>query len=130
LVVTFAKYSIYWINCWVRRTIQTPPNTLRWSELMIATEALVAATDPARTITRVCNHFKHRVEVTRETDRAVVQFPGATCVLLSTGKEISMRLQAEDTATSERLQAVIAKHLKQVAQPEALVIEWRAAGIA
>lgn len=94
---------------------------------MEAVSAKVTSQTPARTMARLCNHFKHRVNVVRDGDHALVEFPNASLRMDATEHEIQLHLQAEDAATIERLEGVVSKHLKQVAAPEELKVEWTGA---
>ena len=94
---------------------------------MLVVTASVPAQTPARTIVRACNHFKHRVEVKRQGDDAVVEFPGSPCHFHAAEGRIEIRLEAADADALERLKEVVARHLKQVAVPEELVVDWVAA---
>jgi uncharacterized protein len=91
---------------------------------MPATHASVDIATPARYMARLCNHFAHRVAVHREPDRARIEFPNGPCSLQATGTKLEMRIEASDTATLDRLEGVVARHLKQVASAETFEVQW------
>jgi len=91
---------------------------------MPATESSVAMPTPARYMARLCNHFTHRVTVHREADHARIEFPNAVCSLRATEERLEMRIEADDAATLERLEQVVARHLKQVASAETFDVHW------
>ena len=87
-------------------------------------QANVEMPTPARYMARLCNHFTHRVTVHREADRARIEFPNGLCTLQATEQKLEMRIEAEDAATLERLEQVVARHLKQVASAETFEVTW------
>lgn len=91
---------------------------------MPTTHASVAIPTPARYMARLCNHFAHRVTVHREPERARIEFPEAPCSLQASGERLEMRIEAADVATLERLEHVVARHLKQVASAETFEVRW------
>lgn len=91
---------------------------------MPVSQANVEMPTPARYMARLCNHFTHRVTVHREADRARIEFPNGLCSLQATDARLEMRIEAADAATRDRLEQVVAKHLKQVASAETLAIAW------
>jgi hypothetical protein len=73
---------------------------------------------------RLCNHFAHRVTVHREPESARVEFPGGLGTLQATENRLEIRLEANETATLERLKEVISRHLKQMAAAETFEVTW------
>ncbi len=91
---------------------------------MHSAEALVSIPTPARYMARLCNHFAHRVAVQRDPDRARIEFPNAPCSLQVLEEKLQLRIESEDVATLQRLQGVVARHLKQVAANETFDVDW------
>ena len=91
---------------------------------MPVSQASVEMPTPARYMARLCNHFTHRVTVHREADRARIEFPNGLCTLQATEQKLEMRIEAEDAATLDRLEQVVARHLKQVASAETFEVGW------
>ena len=91
---------------------------------MPATQASVEIPTPARYMARLCNHFTHRETVHREADRARIEFPNGLCTLQATDSRLEMRIEAGNTADLERLEQVVARHLKQVASAETFDVTW------
>ena len=92
---------------------------------MVVAESTVEIRTPARYMGRLCNHFAHRCTVTRGDEHSVVEFPGSARCLLDAGADtLKLRIDAPDAATLERLQDVVARHLKQVAAHETFEVEW------
>ncbi|MGH7069347.1 MAG: DUF2218 domain-containing protein, partial [Acetobacteraceae bacterium] len=69
-------------------------------------------------------HFVHRVTVHREADRARIEFPNGLCSLQATDVKLEMRIEAGDADTLDRLEQVVARHLRQVAAAEAFEVHW------
>jgi hypothetical protein len=79
----------------------------------------------ARYMARLCNRCTHRVTVHRESDRARIEFPNSgLCSLQATERKLEMRIEASGAATLERLEQVVARHLKQVALAETFEVQW------
>ncbi len=74
---------------------------------------------------RLCNHFAHRVAVQRDPERARIEFPNAPCSLQVMDEKLHLRIECEDRAALQRLQEVVARHLKQVAATEAFEVDWQ-----
>ncbi len=91
---------------------------------MPISRASVEMPTPARYMARLCNHFTHRVAVHREADRARIEFPNGPCSLQASDTRLEMRIEAADAATLERLEQVVARHLKQVAAAETFEVQW------
>jgi len=75
---------------------------------------------------RLCNHFAHRVSVQREEDHARIEFPNAPCSLQVLENGLQIRIESDDLAAVQRLQEVVARHLKQVAAEETFDVDWQA----
>ena len=91
---------------------------------MPATQSSVEMPTPARYMARLCNHFTHRVTVQREGDRARIEFPNGLCALQATEQKLEMRIEASDEASLDRLEEVVARHLKRVASAETFEVNW------
>lgn len=91
---------------------------------MPVAQASVEIPTPARYMARLCNHFTHRVTVHREADRARIEFPNGLCSLQATEARLEMRIEAGEAAALERLEEVVARHLKQVASAETFEVRW------
>lgn len=95
---------------------------------MSIAQASVDIPTPARYMARLCNHFTHRVTVHREADRARIEFPNGLCLLQATETRLEMRIEASEDAALDRLEEVVARHLKQVASAEAFEVHWSRTG--
>jgi hypothetical protein len=94
---------------------------------MLSAEARVSIATPARYMSRLCNHFAHRVTVHREPDHARIEFPNAPCSLRVLDDRLQIRIECEELPTLERFQEVVARHLKQVAPEETFEVDWQIA---
>ena len=97
---------------------------------MHASQTLVTVRElgPARLIDRLANHWSHTFEIERSEGRASIPFPSATCLLQVRDGRLSARLEADDDATLDRMQDVVADHLQRMARGEALSIAWTRQG--
>ncbi len=75
-------------------------------------------------MTRLCNHFAHRVTVHRTPDSARVEFPNAVGTMQATADRLEIRIEANDDATLERMKEVVSRHLKQMASTETFDVNW------
>lgn len=93
---------------------------------MPASQTLVTVNGlgPAKLIDRLANHWSHKFEIERSEGRASIPFPTATCLLEVWDGRLSVRLGADDDATLEKMQDVVAEHLQRMARGEALSIAW------
>lgn len=91
---------------------------------MPVSQASVEMPTPPRYMARLCNHFTHRVTVHRDADRARIEFPNGVCTLQANERKLEMRIEADDAATLDRLEQVVARHLKQVASAETFDVQW------
>jgi len=91
---------------------------------MLHAHASIQIPTPARYMARLCNHFAHRVTVQREATSAKVAFPNAPCEMQASDDHLEIRIETDDPANLERLQGVVARHLKQVAPEETFDVNW------
>jgi hypothetical protein len=75
-------------------------------------------------MTRLCNHFRHKVEVVADEKQAQVRFPFGECQMQAEDDALTIDCQAETGEARRRLEGVIADHLQRFSGEEALVVEW------
>ncbi|WP_334178978.1 DUF2218 domain-containing protein [Pseudoxanthomonas sp.] len=85
--------------------------------------------DPAKLLRTLCNHWRHKFEIDRPDDaHARIPFgdlgPADFAV---DGDALVITLYQPEAEPRERLQGVIASHLRRFERNEDLAFEWRAA---
>lgn len=94
-----------------------------------ASRATIAPADPAKLLRTLCNHWRHKFEIERPDDHhARIPFgdlgPADFAV---DGGALAITLYQPDAEPRERLQGVIASHLRRFERNEDLAFDWHAA---
>lgn len=93
---------------------------------MYTSQALITVNDlgSAKLIDRLAKHWSHKFQIERGESHALIPFPAANCRLEVQGTQLLARLEADDAATLDTMQGVVADHLLRMARGEALAIVW------
>ncbi|WP_280562610.1 MULTISPECIES: DUF2218 domain-containing protein [unclassified Chromohalobacter] len=94
---------------------------------MPVSHAVVTTTSGSRYINRLCKHWQHKLDVSRDEHQGHVTFDGGVCHMRAEADALHLRLEAADTTTRESLEEVVAVHLKRMASRETLDIVWQPA---
>ena len=89
--------------------------------------AVVETAMAARYLGQLCQHFRHKIPVTRNDAAGRIEFPFGACALFATEGTLTLTAEAADAEALGRLQEVIGRHLLRFAFREALTVAWRAA---
>lgn len=96
---------------------------------MIETNATVPTPNAGRYVAQLCKHWSHKLDVDLDQERGIVRFDSAVATLTPKPDGLQVTILANDQATVERLQEVVARHLDRFAFREApLTFNWQAAG--
>lgn len=79
--------------------------------------------DGARIVKRLCNHWKHKFEITENDGKFEIPFPDAKVVLQATATQIIIDIHTEKSDVIEQCQNVVVNHLNRMAQQE-FSTEW------
>lgn len=97
--------------------------------MSITTTATTASNDAPRLLRTLCNHWRHKFEITRDEEggHAFIPFQGDENGADFFVEENTLRIvltqpNAED---SERYQQVIENHLQRFARDETLAFDWQ-----
>ncbi|WP_167654157.1 DUF2218 domain-containing protein [Pseudomonas duriflava] len=90
---------------------------------MALSEARISTTNPTRYITRLCKHWGHKFTVEFDEQHGVIHFPSGTCRLEAQADVLLARIEFPE-ADLERMESVVAEHLRRMGGGEELVIEW------
>jgi len=95
---------------------------------MSRAQVRVPTANAAQYLTQLCKHFGHKLEVEIGDGRGVIQFPEAKALLEAAPDALAIIVEAGDTATVERMQGVVERHLDRFAFREVpLQYNWSAA---
>ena len=87
--------------------------------------AIVTTDHASRYLQQLCKHWAHRFAVTFDPRKGAIDFgEGQTVDLAASDGALSMTIGAEEAAL-ERLEQVVADHLKRFAFREELAFDWR-----
>lgn len=82
----------------------------------------------AKYIGQLCKHWAHKLTVEQAGDIGIVRFPAGVATMAAYVGELSITIDTNDKASSERLKEVVASHLDRFALREApLPFVWTAA---
>ncbi|MCK0769673.1 DUF2218 domain-containing protein [Chromohalobacter canadensis] len=94
---------------------------------MSESQAVVSTTSGSRYINRLCKHWQHKLSVAHDEHQGRVTFDGGVCHMRAEADALHLQLAAEDAATREHLEEVVAVHLERMASRETLDIVWQPA---
>ena len=99
--------------------------------MSITTTATTRSNDAPRLLRTLCNHWRHKFEITRDeaAGHAFVPFQGPAhgADFHVEGDCLRIVLTQPDAADSTRYQQVIENHLQRFARDETLAFDWQPA---
>ena len=76
-------------------------------------------------VKQLLKHWAHKLEVEEADGLGIVRFPAATATMRADAETLEVVIEADDAATVERMQGVVASHLDRFAFREApLTFDW------
>ncbi|QKG23250.1 cytochrome P450 [Actinomadura verrucosospora] len=102
---------------------------------MPASEARVPTDRADRYLKQLCKHAdqvsalapRHGHDLVRRTE-GVIEFDGGRCTLRADGEALTLRAEAADRPSLDRLQDAIAGRLRRIGRRDALAVTWTPAG--
>jgi hypothetical protein len=93
---------------------------------MPSSQARVPTASASRYLQQVCKHWSHKFAVEFTSEKGYIPFTdGRICNLEATPDVLSLRAEAPDAETLERLQRVVVEHIKRFAFREDLgEVQW------
>ena len=93
---------------------------------MPASHATVPTGSASRYLQQLCKHWSHKFAVEFTPEHGTIPFDaGRRCTLDATPEALSLRIEAADDTTLERMQGVVIDHLKRFAVREDLnEVNW------
>lgn len=86
--------------------------------------ARVATPHASRYLQQLCKHWSHKFETEFDAQAGRINFGAAAVHLAAADDTLTLRLLAGEAAAVERMQEVVADHLRRFAFREELAVEW------
>lgn len=77
-----------------------------------------------RVLFKLCKHFALKVPVRFDTERAEVDFPFGSCLILRQGEQLDIACSALDEARMDKMRHVLDEHLALMARQPQLQPRW------
>lgn len=92
---------------------------------MTLSTADVKTESASRYLQQLCKHWSHKMTTEFDPEKGRVDFPSGAQLFMEAGRsELRLRLEAEDE-TLERMEGVVADHLKRFAFREEPKFTWQ-----
>ena len=83
---------------------------------MFTSEATVPTKSASRYLQQLCKHWSHKFAVEFNPQHGTIPFDASrACILDAADDHLTIRIEVADAATLERMQDVVADHLKRFA---------------
>ena len=86
--------------------------------------AQVTTVSASRYLQQLCRHWGHRFPVSFDESQGSVAFDGTTCLFQAAAEQLIITLETTGEDTLERMEGVVADHLRRFAFREDLVVHW------
>ena len=92
---------------------------------MIRSTTTVPTANASKYLTQLSKHWSHRFpDLTYSAERADIPLPGGPCVLQANAQALQITIDALDEATTDKLEGVVAEHVRRFAFREDLDFQW------
>lgn len=78
----------------------------------------IITTDSQRLVQRLCNHWKHKFDITEQDGFFTIPFPDATVILTPTSEAIDININTVSEEKITQYEHVVLDHLNRMAQQE------------
>lgn len=92
---------------------------------MPSSRADVATEHASRYLQQLCKHWAHKFPVEFDPNRGTIELTTGRTVMDADAARLSIRVSAADDEALERLEAVVADHIKRFAFREELAFDWK-----
>ncbi|TRW14677.1 DUF2218 domain-containing protein [Glacieibacterium frigidum] len=86
--------------------------------------ATVPTENASRYLQQLCKHWSHKLEVEFDAIQGRVAFPTSAVRFDAAPHALTMTLAGPDAATLDRMEPVVAEHLRRFAFREELAVDW------
>jgi hypothetical protein len=100
---------------------------IRQENFMPTSRADVATEHASRYLQQLCRHWSHKFPVEFDPQHGAIQLSIGRTVMDADDQALHIALAADDEASLERLESVVADHIKRFAFREELAFDWRKA---
>ncbi|TGP26428.1 MULTISPECIES: DUF2218 domain-containing protein [unclassified Mesorhizobium] len=94
---------------------------------MPTSRADVATEHASRYLQQLCKHWAHKFPVEFDPHHGAIQLSLGRTVMEADDKALHIAVAADDAASLERLETVVADHIKRFAFHEELTFDWQQA---
>ena len=96
---------------------------------MPISDARVATDQASRYLQQLCKHWSHKFTVEFSAERGSIDFgEGRSCALSADAEALVLQLTLPDGEDAERMEGVVAEHLRRFAFREDLAVAWSRRG--
>ncbi|OHV86552.1 DUF2218 domain-containing protein [Mesorhizobium sp. ORS 3428] len=92
---------------------------------MLASRADVATEHASRYLQQLCKHWAHKFPVEFDPHHGAIQLSLGRTLMDADDKALHIAVAADDAASLERLETVVADHIKRFAFREELTFDWQ-----
>jgi hypothetical protein len=91
---------------------------------MPTTRAAVPTEHASRYLQQLCKHWSHKFAVTFDPRTGTIEMPSAVVSMTADDDRLVITVAADDPATLDRMEGVVADHVRRFAFREELAFEW------
>jgi hypothetical protein len=113
-------------SCRTHREPEDFPRTVPAVPTPLTAHAVVSTDAPERYAKQLVAHLGRRVEFATEGATSTAAIAGGTGVIEVGDGVLTLRAEAPDAETLDRVQAVLGRHLERFGQRNELTVVWRA----
>ncbi|MBD2749061.1 DUF2218 domain-containing protein [Microvirga sp. BT688] len=85
----------------------------------------VPTVNGARYLQQLCKHWSHKLDVHLSENEGIVRFPAAVATVTADSEALTVKVEAEDDETLQRMKGVVVSHLDRFAFRESpLTFAW------
>jgi hypothetical protein len=100
---------------------------IRQENFMLTSRADVATEHASRYLQQLCKHWSHKFPVEFDPRHGAIQLSIGRTVMDADDQALHIALAADDEASLDRLETVVADHIKRFAFREELSFDWQKA---
>lgn len=91
---------------------------------MFTDTATVLSPLAPRYLVQLCKHFAHKIPAEAADGRGKAVFPWGLCFLEAEGEVLTLRCEADDSPSLERVKQVVEVHMLRFARREGVGLTW------
>ena len=87
--------------------------------------ASIETAEGVKYLRRLCKHFSHKVPSSWDDSQGKVSFAMGDCLMLASGRNLTIRCVAGSYADVEEVAETIKSHFDRFTQTDGLVLDWQ-----